>query len=72
MLPTPTNKTMATLEIEMTNEHHQAFFDSHSIQFNQQFYRILKWFLVGPFLVLVIVLIFYKEILATAPLPMQI
>ena len=62
-LSVPHQRTSGTLEIRMINEHQQAYFDSHTFTFNQHFYKLFKWFLILPFLIMAFVLIFQKELL---------
>lgn len=38
-----------SLQITMTNEHGQRYWDVVSLAFNTQFYGVLKWMLAGPF-----------------------
>lgn len=66
-LPVPSARRSATFLVEMHNEHQQAFFDSFSVCFNLSFHRILKWILVIPFLLMVVLLAFTKELVSPLP-----
>jgi len=63
----PFSRMSTTIFVEMSTEHQQTFYDSITISFNLHFYRLLKWILLIPFLVMAVVLLFIKEI--KSPLP---
>eukprot|EP01114_Cavostelium_apophysatum_P007935 TRINITY_DN2015_c0_g1_i4.p1 TRINITY_DN2015_c0_g1~~TRINITY_DN2015_c0_g1_i4.p1 ORF type:complete len:619 (-),score=171.94 TRINITY_DN2015_c0_g1_i4:75-1931(-) len=67
VLRCPNKRTTALVHVEMQNEHKQAFFDEFSVSFNVHFHRLLKWILVGPFVVMSAVLYFARDI--KSPLP---
>jgi hypothetical protein len=78
----PHTRVAVTLDVEMTNEVGQAFFDSVSVNFNMNFARILKvtevilpsntlqWILALPFVLMAFILVFVKEL--RTPLPLSI
>jgi len=70
VLPCPSKRVYSTIEVVMTNEHKQAFFDSFTISFNVHFYRLLKWILIGPFIIMALVLLFIQDI--KTPLPTSV
>jgi len=67
-LPCPHQRISALIHVEMTNEHGQAFFDSYTVSFNLHFHKMLKWIVLVPFVAMVFVLLYIKEIKSPLPL----
>jgi hypothetical protein len=62
VIAAPSEIMSATLRLEVTNEHGQAFFDSWNVGFNQSWYRTLKWLLALPVVFMSLALLFQKDV----------
>jgi hypothetical protein len=56
-LPTGSVPRYTTLEIRMLNEHGQLFTDETTAALNVHFYRVIKYMVVGPFILMASLLI---------------
>eukprot|EP00998_Keelungia_sp_KM082_P008418 NODE_4606_length_767_cov_66.493750_g4583_i0.p1 GENE.NODE_4606_length_767_cov_66.493750_g4583_i0~~NODE_4606_length_767_cov_66.493750_g4583_i0.p1 ORF type:complete len:215 (+),score=66.20 NODE_4606_length_767_cov_66.493750_g4583_i0:58-645(+) len=61
MIPTPTERVRTTLKVTMLNELGQEFEDTMPISFNMNFHLTIKWLVVLPFTVLVVVMSFHTS-----------
>lgn len=68
LLPSPKQPFQAMLTIRMVNEHKQVFEDHVAISFNEHFYRLFKYLVVGPFVLLLTILAFTKTIAPGMPM----
>jgi len=66
-IPAPPDIISATLKLEVTNEHGQAFFDTWNVGFNQSWYRTLKWLLALPVVFMSLSLLFMKDMIHFLP-----
>ena len=64
-LQVPANRSSATITLWMENEAHQVFTDFFSVSFNVKFHRLLKYVLLLPF-ALMVLLIAWSESVANA------
>jgi len=71
LLPCPHQKRHAAVYFEMTNEHMQAFFDHYAVSFNMNFLRLMKYLLACPFLLMVLVVVYNKELAPPLPVTMD-
>ncbi|PRP84827.1 hypothetical protein PROFUN_07481 [Planoprotostelium fungivorum] len=70
VMTSPLERMSTMIYIEMTNEYGQAFFDSFSVTFHKHFYRIIKYALVVPMLVIGAFVTIYTQ-RSTTPLPLS-
>lgn len=59
LLPVPKERMFGTVVVEMTNERGQVYTDSFAVSFNMEFLKIVKWMIIGPFLLAVAVLYYF-------------
>jgi len=67
-VPCPTERISGVVVVEVTNEVMEKFTDSFSVSFNTYFYRIFKWLVALPFLVMGFFVLFVKK--SDLPLPL--
>lgn len=62
-VPCPRTRSMASVRLEMTDEHSMIFADEFSVSFHIHFHRLLKWMVAVPFAAMATV-----AVLLTTPL----
>ena len=56
-LPCPRSRSTATIRLSVTDENGSTYVDEFPLSFHMQFYRLLKWLVVGPLTVMAMVLL---------------
>jgi len=68
-IPCPMSRTTGTVEILMTDKFGKMYSDSISLSFHMSYYRILKWLLALPMVLMGIVVIQVSSVLTKLNLP---
>ena len=56
-LPCPRSRSTATIRLSVTDENGSTYIDEFPLSFHMQFYRLLKWLVVGPLTLMAMVLL---------------
>ena len=58
-VPCPRTRSMASVRLEMTDEHGLTFVDEFSVSFHIHFHRLLKWMVALPFAAMTLAVIVF-------------